>query len=324
MRAPHLILGIGELLWDMPQPVPFQGAAHPRGSQGTLGGAPANFTVMAGRLGNHAAILSRIGRDELGRDAVERLNPLPVDTSALQIDAAHATGRVTVDLSHREPRYTIHGPVAWDYMQLSDEWVRLAERADAICFGSLAQRSEQSRQTIQTLAAQTTSACVRVFDVNLRPPFYSEEIVEESLELATVAKMNETEAPLILDLLGLAAAEPPFEGTLALRFAAERLLEEFPGLQMVAITRGSHGSLLVTRDEWNLHPGFPITAGDAIGAGDAFTAAMTHYLLRGASLATLNEAGNRWGGWVASQSGAMPVLPEAVRAAIAAEIEGAI
>ena len=155
MRAPHLILGIGELLWDMPAGT----------SQGTLGGAPANFTVMAGRLGNHAAILSRIGRDDLGRDAVERLNPMPVDTGALQVDATHATGRVTVDLSQPEPRYTIHGPVAWDYMQLSDEWVRLAERANAICFGSLAQRSEQSRQTIQTLAAQTTSACIRVFDV---------------------------------------------------------------------------------------------------------------------------------------------------------------
>jgi fructokinase len=318
MRAPHLLLGIGELLWDLP--------AH--GPQGTLGGAPANFTVMAGRLGNHAAILSRIGRDELGRDAIGRLNPMPVDVGALQIDAAHPTGRVTVDLSRGDPRYTIHGPVAWDYMQLSDEWVRLAERADAICFGSLAQRSEQSRQTIQSLAAQTTSTCIRVFDVNLRPPFYSEEIVEESLELATVAKMNEAEAPLILDLLGLAAAEPVvagsgFESTHALREAAERLLEEFPGLQLVAITRGSHGSLLVTREEWDEHPGFPITVGDAIGAGDAFTAALTHYMLRGASLATLNEAGNRWGGWVASQIGAMPELPDSVREAIAAEIEGA-
>jgi fructokinase len=309
----------------MPLPAPgTESAVHSRGPLGKLGGAPANFSVMAGRLGNHATILSRIGRDQLGRDAIDRLNPMSVDIGALQLDPAHATGRVTVDLSLPEPRYTIHGPVAWDYMQLSDEWVRLAERADAICFGSLAQRSEQSRQTIQMLAAQTASACIRVFDVNLRPPFYSEEIVEESLELATVAKMNETEAPLILDLLGLAAAEPPFDGTLALRFAAERLLEEFPGLQMVAITRGSHGSLLVTREEWNEHPGFPITVGDAIGAGDAFTAAMTHYLLRGAGLATLNEAGNRWGGWVASQSGAMPALPEAVRAAITAEIEGAI
>jgi fructokinase len=320
MYAPHLILGIGELLWDMPQH--STGAAGGgQGFEGTLGGAPANFTVMTGRLGNHAAILSRIGRDELGRNAIELLSGMPVDAGAVQIDPAHTTGRVTVDLSRGDPRYTIHSPAAWDFLELTDEWVRLAERADAVCFGSLAQRNEQSRLTIQTLAAQTTSACIRIFDVNLRPPFYSEEIVEESLELASVAKMNESEAPLILDLLGLAAAEPPIDGTVALRFAAERLLEEFPGLDMVAITRGSRGSLLVAREEWDEHRGFPVAVADSIGAGDAFTAAIAHYLLRGASLATLNEAGNRWGSWVASQAGGMPALADTVRAEIAAQIE---
>jgi len=91
---------------------------------------------------------------------------------------------------------------------------------------------------------------------------------------------------------------------------------------MVAVTRGVHGSLLVTRDEWDEHPGLPVQVADTIGAGDAFTAAMVHYMLRGASLARLNEAGNRWGAWVASQSGAMPPLPDAVRAGIAAAIEG--
>ena len=155
MKEPHLILGIGELLWDL----------LPEGPR--LGGAPANFTVMAGRLGNHSAILSRIGRDDLGREAVHRLDPLPADTSFLQIDPAHETGRVTVSFKHGQPEYTIHHPAAWDSMELSDEWVRLAERADAICFGSLAQRSVESRQTIQTLAAQASSRCVRIFDVNL-------------------------------------------------------------------------------------------------------------------------------------------------------------
>jgi fructokinase len=100
------------------------------------------------------------------------------------------------------------------------------------------------------------------------------------------------------------------------------LLKEFPSLQMVAVTRGAHGSLLVTREAWHEHPGIPVKVADTIGAGDAFTAAMTHYLLRGADLATLNEAGNRWGAWMASQSGAMPALSDAVRAQIVAEIEG--
>jgi fructokinase len=289
----------------------------PEGPQ--LGGAPTNFTVMAGRLGNHAAVLSRIGRDDLGRSAVKLLDPFPVDTSHLQVDPSHETGRVTVTLQQGQPEYVIHQPAAWDSLELSDDWVQLAERADAICFGSLAQRSLESRQTVQTLAAQTSSACVRVFDVNLRAPFYSGESVQESLELATVLKMNDAEVSLVLGLLGLQSTE---EGNAAwLRVDAERLLSEFPTLQMVAITRGGHGSLLVTRDEWHEHPGIPVQVADTIGAGDAFTAALTHYLLRGADLLTLNDAGNRWGAWVASQSGAMPVLPEAIRARISAAIE---
>ncbi len=320
MTQPHLIVGIGELLWDI----------LPEGMR--LGGAPANFAVMAGRLGDRSTILSRVGRDDLARQAIEHLDPMPVDTSFLQVDAAHETGQVTVDLSSEEPHFTIHQPAAWDFLQFSDDWVQLAERADAICFGSLAQRSQESRQTIQSLAAQTSSACIRVFDVNLRAPWYSAEIIQESMELATVVKMNEDEAPQVLKLLGLTAGGQfpddrawPTVGQLfptseSLRFVAERLLAEFPALRLVAITRGMRGSLVVTRDQWNEHPGFPIMLADGIGAGDAFTAAMTHYLLHGADLTTLNEAGNRWGGWMASQSGAMPALPDTVRDAIAATI----
>lgn len=314
MKEPHLILGIGELLWDM----------LPDGMR--LGGAPANFAVMAGRLGDHAVILSRIGRDKPGREAIDWLDPMPVETGFLEVDPEHETGRVTVSFSAGEPHYTIHQPAAWDFLELTDEWVRLAERANAFCFGSLAQRNPEARQTIQALAAQTPASCIHVFDVNLRAPFYSAEVLQESLELSTVVKMNAAEAPLVLELLDLADNEEPanaapYANSELLRTIAGRLLREFPALQMAAITRGSRGSLLVTRDEWNEHPGFPVKIADSVGAGDAFTAAMTHYLLRGADLATLNEAGNRWGGWMASQSGAMPALPGGVRDAITTAIE---
>ena len=177
----------------------------------------------------------------------------------------------------------------------------------------------ESRQTIQILTAQTSDTCVRVFDVNLRAPFYSGEVIQESLELATVLKMNEAELPLVLNLLGL-PSDPEPKGD-RLRFGADRLLEEFPALELVAVTRGGHGSLLVRREEWSEHPGIPVKVVDPIGAGDAFTAALTHYMLRGADLATLNEAGNRWGAWVASQSGATPTLSGAVQAAITSAIE---
>jgi fructokinase len=231
----------------------------------------------------------------------------------------HETGRVTVALNNGQAEYTIHQPAAWDSLELSDEWVKLAERADAICFGSLAQRSIESRQTIQTLAAQTSSRCVRIFDVNLRPPFYSSEVIQESLELATVVKMNDAEVPIVLALLGMPVEADGLPVTL--RASAERLLAEFPTLQMAAITRGGHGSILVTREEWHEHGGFPAKVADTIGAGDAFTAAMAHYLLRGAELPVLNEAGNRWGSWIASQTGAMPALPQQVQEQIEIAIE---
>ena len=322
MKQPHLILGIGELLWDI----------VPGGMR--LGGAPANFAVMAGRLGNHAAILSRIGRDDLGRQAIDRLEPdarRNRNRLVHQVDPQHETGRVTVCLENGEPQYSkipTTSPRHGDFLELSDDWVQLVEHADAICFGSLAQRNPQARQTIQSLAAEASAICIRVFDVNLREPFYSAEVLEESLQLATVVKMNDAEVPLVLDLLDMTIKEAPVPGERLptseyLRTAGERLLAEFPSLQMVAATRGSRGSLLMTRDEWDEHPGFPVKVADGIGAGDAFTAAMTHYMLRGADLATLNDAGNRWGGWMASQSGAMPALPDAVRDAIAAAIERA-
>ncbi len=330
MKQQHLILGVGELLWDIlpagerTDGISIESSPTRDGSvtgplTGFLGGAPANFTVMAGRLGNHAAILSRIGRDQLGRQAIDQLDPMPIDAGPVQVDQQHPTGCVTVEFSGGEPEYRIHEHAAWDYLELTDDWIRLAERADAICFGSLAQRSRDSRQTIQTLAAESSASCIRVFDVNLRAPYYSAEVVQESLELASVLKLNETELPLVLNMLGLSSIEE--SESEQLRIGADRLLAEFPSLEMIAITRGDRGSLLVRRGEWNEHPGIRINVADPIGCGDAFTAAMTHYMLRGAGLKTLNEAGNRWGAWVASQSGAMPALPEDVRSAMALAIE---
>jgi fructokinase len=297
------ILGIGELLWDM----------LPEGPR--LGGAPANFGVMAGRLGDDAVILSRIGRDRLGDDALRLLKAFPVDCGQLQVDADQPTGRVTVKFEDGQPSYTIHQPVAWDFLEPTEAWLGVAARADAVCFGSLAQRAEPSRGTIHSMVKATRPDCLRIFDVNLRAPFYGAEIVRESLGLASVVKMNDAEVPLVLGLLGLGTAE-------SLREGAERLLAEFPGVTLVAITRGGDGSLLVGRSERDEHPGIATRVADTIGAGDAFTAAMTHYLLRGAPLATLNEAGNRWGSFVASQAGAMPEIGSEVLRRISREIEG--
>lgn len=300
-----LVLAVGELLWDL----------LPQGPR--LGGAAANYSVMAARLGNHAALLSRVGRDDLGRKALSLLESLPVDVSHIQIDPQHATGTVTVELQHGQPSYVIYQPVAWDYLEDTGEWQQLAARASAIWYGTLTQRTPVARDTVQSLLAASFPECIRLFDVNLREPFFSAEILEESMEFATVLKLNDEEVPKVMELLGLSELEDVT--TESLLAGARVLLGEFP-LQLVAITRGGKGSILVTRNAEDVHPGVPATVADTIGSGDAFAAALTSYLLQDAPISVLNEAGNRWGSWVASQSGAIPELSDAVLHRITQEI----
>ncbi len=302
----HRIFGIGELLWDM----------LPSGPQ--LGGAPANYSVMAARLGNHATILSRIGDDPLAQLTRDLLSRYPVDATLLQRDVQHETGRVTVELAEGQPSYVIHEPAAWDFMEATEPWIDAVRHADALCFGSLAQRHPVSRQTIHALVQSAPDHCERIFDVNLRDPYFSQEILRSSIALASVVKMNDLEVPRVLSQVGVGR----IDSADALRAGAEALLENFAGLRLVAVTCGGEGSLLVSRDGWHRHPGIPAQVADTIGAGDAFTAAMTHYLLRSAPLETLNEAGNRWGSYIASQAGAMPAIPQETITRLRAEIEG--
>lgn len=306
MSTPKCIVGLGELLWDM----------LPDGPR--LGGAVSNFAVMAARLGNRGVIATRIGTDQLGRDAMALLKKTPVETGFVQEDFSRVTGTVTVTLEAGQPQYTIHEPVAWDFLEFTPHWLALAEQADAVCFGSLAQRSPASRRTIESFLHETRPTCVRVFDVNLRSPFFTEEIVERSLELATIFKLNADEMPQVLSLLhfpdGISTAPD------SLLNSARQIIDQFP-VQMVAITLGAQGSLLITRNEVDRHPGYPANLVDAVGAGDAFTAAITHFYLRGAPLNQLNAAGNRWGAWVASRAGAMPELTDEERDRVMKQIE---
>ena len=300
-----LIVGLGEILWDL----------LPSGKQ--LGGAPANFTVMSARLGNRGVIASRVGCDALGEEARAYLAPLPADLDYLQTDEEHATGSVSVTLQDGQPEYVIHQPVAWDFLACTPEWRGLAQRADAVCFGTLAQRHDVSRESIHSFLAATTENCVRVFDVNLRKPFYDALVLADSLQRATILKINEIEMPIVMALLGL--AEDTGSDEASLLQSAQVLLDHFP-LRLVCTTMGSQGSLLVTRDSYHRHQGIPTQVADTVGAGDAFTAALVRSFLQGAPLAVLNEAGNRWGSWVASQRGAMPALSAGVREEIEARI----
>ena len=309
-----LFIGLGELLWD----------ELPDGRR--LGGAPANFAVMAARLGAHGTVASRLGQDEPGDAARAELARLPVDSRFLQSDPERPTGTVSVEMKDGQPAYTIHAPVAWDALAFTPAWQELAGRADAVCWGTLAQRDAVSEATIHAFLAATRRDCLRIFDINLREPFFTAEPLVRSLGKATLLKLNDVEMPHLLTLAGLPGA-PDWDANADkisfLLTGAHTLLKAYPALELVAVTLGAEGSLLVTREAELRHRGVPCAFVDAVGAGDAFTAALAVHRLRGASLAVQNEAANRWGSWVASQAGAMPALTPELLARVEQQIEDA-
>jgi len=288
-----LTVGLGEILWDL----------LPGGKQ--LGGAPANFAYHANALGGSGVVASAIGDDALGQEISDVLGEYGLDLRYIAIDADHLTGRVTVDLDAAgKPRYVIHTDVAWDYIPMTSMLEDLAGRADAVCFGSLAQRSERSRHTIGRVLEGTRAECLRVFDINLRQAFYNEEIVRRSLDRADVLKLNDEELVVVARMLGLGGTEAE---------QLDRLLASFP-LRAVALTKGAHGCMLRTRDERVEHRGFvPEAIGDTVGAGDAFTAALVLGLLANRPLAAIAEHANRVASYVCTQRGAMPPIPPELR-----------
>jgi fructokinase len=285
------VVGLGEILWDL----------LPSGRQ--LGGAPANFAYCSHLLGNRAVVASRVGSDDLGTEARHWLLHAGITDQFLQTDPQHPTGTVLVQLdSAGQPKFEILHDAAWDFLNWTDLWQALAQSADAVCFGTLAQRSSQSRQTILDFLDATRPQALRIFDVNLRQSFYSAEIVRESVKRANVLKLNHEEFPRVKELLSTDASES--------RAFSREMLDKFD-LKLVCITRGANGSLLCDRDNTDEHSGFQTLIKDTVGSGDAFTAGLVHGLLRGAPLAQMNDLANRMGAWVAAYSGAMPPLPEA-------------
>jgi fructokinase len=282
----HTVVGLGELLWDM----------LPAGKQ--LGGAPTNFAYIASLLGHEGIPASRVGRDALGREALRHLDQLKLSTEFIQLDEEHPTGIVKVDVDKAgQPRFEISEFVAWDFFAWTHRWQELADRADAVCFGTLAQRSEHSRSAIHSFLLGSRPECVRVCDINLRQHFFSAQVVVESLKLATIVKLNHEELPRVMRMFDL-------EHRSEEESARQLLLAH--DLKLICVTRGSHGSLLLSCDELSEHPGFKVKVADTVGAGDAFTAALVHGYLQGHSLPKMNETANRVGAWVASQPGGTP------------------
>ncbi len=290
MKSRPVVVGLGEVLWDV-----YPDAAR-------FGGAPANFAYHAASLDAESWLASSVGVDDPGDRALDTLRQHGVESACVARDAKHPTGRVDVTLdSVGRASYEFADDTAWDHIAWSDALDSLARRCDAVCFDTLAQRSSQSRETIQRFVKTTPSSALRMFDVNLRKQFYDAAVIDQSLRLATALKLNEEELPIVARLCGVNES-PPRD--------AMRALMKMYSLRLVALTRGPHGATLIAGAEESTFPALITTIVDTVGAGDAFTAGVVIGFLAGLPLAEVNAHANAVASFVCSQPGAVAALPD--------------
>ncbi len=286
------VVGIGELLWDV-----FPGRRR-------MGGAPVNFACHCRQLGARGIPVSCIGADENGRAIEAAVAELGLEVGFLQVHPTAPTGTVNVVLDQMgKPVYEICEGVAWDFIRLDESLRRLASSVDAVCFGSLAQRWETSRETIRRFVWMCPERALKIFDVNLRQSFYSKPLIEASLGLANALKVSDEELPVLAELFEL-------KGT-ALDQIRE-LIHRY-SLRLVAYTRGADGSMLVTADSMVDYAGCKPNAIDTVGAGDSYTAALCMGVLSGHSLSDVILHASRVAAFVCEQPGATPVLPDSLK-----------
>jgi len=288
---PPVCVGLGEILWDL----------LPGGR--VLGGAPANFAYHAHALGARGVVVSAVGTDDLGREILARLESSGLEAGHIALDTTHPTGTVSVELERGGvPRFTIHEHVAWDYQAFTPAHATLAGRAAAVCFGTLAQRHPSTASTIRKFLDATGPGALRILDINLRQHYYSRDVILESLQRATILKLNDQELPVVCDLLGLPRTEER---------ALQELLSRFD-LAMIALTRGAEGSLLLTPSGSSRQRPAPVPVTDSVGAGDAFTAAVALGLLRHRPLEEIHRHASAVASYVCTQPGATPPVPAAL------------
>ncbi len=275
---------IGELLFDR-----FPGLDR-------LGGAPGNVAAMLAQFNAESGLVSAVGEDELGERAVREIAALGVDTGWIQHNS-HPTGevRVTLDAAGKAS-YRFAPDSAWDHLTLTPELEAFAATLDAVCFGSLGQRGA-SAETIRKFVAATAPGCLRVFDVNLRAPWYTPEIIKAGIRMANILKLNDEELPLLARICGQ---------------APEKLIPALltDNIELVALSRGPEGADLYSRTEFSHEPAAPLEHRvDTVGAGDSFTAVLIAGLLKKLPLSVINRHANLVAACVCSQHGATPRLP---------------
>ena len=283
------VVGIGEALWDV----------LPEGKK--IGGAPANFAYHVSQFGLESRVVSAVGDDALGEEILTNFREKNLQCMVPKVAFPTGTVQVTVDAAG-VPCYDIMQGVAWDNIPFTEELAKLAGQTCAVCFGSLAQRSEVSHNTIQSFldAMSDGDGIYRIFDINLRQDFYNREILCESLEKCNVLKINDEELSIIGRMFGYTGQD--------MRETCMKLLEDY-GLKMLILTCGVAGSYVFTRDSVSFRETPKVSVADTVGAGDSFTGAFIAALLKGKTVEDAHGLAVDVSAYVCTQSGAMPVLP---------------
>lgn len=278
-----IVAGIGEVLWDM----------LPGGRQ--CGGAPANVIFHAVKLGAKGVVVSAVGKDADGDDLLDFLNSKGLDCSFIAKNDL-PTGTVTVTLENGIPSYEIHQPVAWDAVPYSDAMEAMIPQLSAVVFGSLAQRDERSRGSLMKILKHPALKALKLFDINLRQKFYSREIIEESLRIADVLKLNDEECAVLAEMFGIAGDNREVVRELAARYS----------LKYVILTLGADGSTLFNGNDFAVYPVAKCEKiVDTVGCGDSFLAAWCVSILNGESADTAMRKATELSAYVAGHKGAM-------------------
>ncbi|WP_270633073.1 carbohydrate kinase family protein [Parabacteroides goldsteinii] len=280
-----VVVGIGELLWDV----------LPTGKR--AGGAPINFVYHATQMGAEGYAVSAVGNDLSGTEIVQELEKNHISNSLGTVE--YPTGSVMVELKDGIPTYTIIEGVAWDHIPLTQESIDLVKRADAICYGTLALRSQASKETILTLLSYAREDALRFFDINIRQSYYSKELIETLLHKANVFKVNDEELVLLRSMCDLEGADEE---------VCRKMLRKY-NLRYVILTAGSTFSSIYSPDEQSTIPTPKVQVVDTVGAGDSFSGAFVYSILTGKSLREAHQLAVETAAFVCTQEGAWPSYP---------------
>lgn len=284
----NVIVGLGEALWD----------CLPDGKK--LGGAPANFAYHTGQFGLNTLAVSALGEDSLGTETLEELKNKGINYLMPLVD--YPTGSVQVELDNAGvPTYDIKEGVAWDNIPFTPELKEVAKNCSCVCFGSLAQRSSVSRQTIQKFIEATPESCLKIFDINLRQNFYTKDIICNSLKQANILKINDEELITIGRLFGYPGLDIENKCWL--------LLGKY-NLDMLVLTCGVNGSYVFAPNLLSFRETPKVEVADTVGAGDSFTGTFAAAILNGIAIPEAHQLAVEASAFVCTQHGAMPKFPK--------------